>query len=120
MLLLIFIEKKEPKTLPTFILNDILIDSLKSFTFIEDNTIPVYPNKNILGITGELILDCYAGTCTYQEEHFSEEERCDEDGDNCYTAEYSWTETETKIDLYCSIQCYNTGNSECKCSGTNA
>ena len=120
MLLLIFIEKKEPKTLPTFILNDILIDSLKSFTFIEDNTIPVYPNKNILGITGELILDCYAGTCTYQEEHFSENERCDEDGDNCYTAEYSWTETETKIDLNCSIQCYNTGNSECKCSGTNA
>ena len=70
MLLLIFIEKKEPKRRPTFILNDILLDSLESFTFIEDNTIPVYPNKNILGITGKLILDCYTGTCTYQEEHF--------------------------------------------------
>ena len=116
-ILIIIITIKRPKPLETYELNDILITTLESFDFIENKTIPQYPNNNLLGITGKLILDCYTGTCIKEIEHEEKVKICDEE-DNAHDCEYvekTWFESKPVIDLYCSEQCYQTGEDNCNC-----
>ena len=112
-LLIIFIRIERPNLRNEYKLTDISIIGLESFDFIDDKTIPEYPYDN-LGITGNLILDCYTGICIHEIFHEEIEEDCDEDSCSYYDA--SWTEYKKIIDHDCSEQCYETGNDECNCS----
>ena len=112
-LLIIFIRVKRPDLRGQNKINDISIISMESFDFIEDKTIPEYPYDN-LGNTGQLILDCYTGTCINQIYHQDIWLKCDPDSP-CETVDDSWTEHRAIIDHDCSEQCYKTGNIICRC-----
>ena len=112
-LLIIFIRVKRPDLRGQNKINDISIISIESFDFIEDKTIPEYPYDN-LGNTGQLILDCYTGTCINQIYHQDIWLKCDPDSP-CETVDDSWTEHRAIIDHDCSEQCYKTGNIICRC-----
>ena len=118
-LIISFINKKKPESLKTFFFSDIYIDSLIDFAFIEDKTIPEYPNYNILGITGKLKLDCYIGFCSYEKEGFIEIEYCEPGGDDCETHWEEETFLESTIERSCSEHCYKTGGHNCTCKYHN-
>ena len=118
-LIISFINKKKPESLKTFFFSDIYIDSLIDFAFIEDKTIPEYPNYNILGITGKLMLDCYIGVCSYEKEGFIEIEYCEPGGDDCETHWEEETFLESTIERSCSEHCYKTGEQNCTCKYHN-
>ena len=111
--LIIIIRVKRPKKYSEFKVNDATLFGLESFNFTYYNSTPEYPSDN-LGFTGDLILDCYTGTCTRTIYHRNVWEYCDSD-DDCYDVDDSWTENKKIIDYNCSEQCYLTGKEECVC-----
>ena len=113
-ILIILIRVKRPNLRSEMKLNEISITGLKSFDFIQNKTIPEYPEDN-LGNAGRLILDCYTGTCIHDILHTDYSVYCDSD-DSCYTEDEFWMEYRPTIDHYCSEQCYEIGNDECNCS----
>jgi len=112
-ILIILIRVTRPKKRSQFPIEDISIIGLELFDFIEDKTIPEYPNDN-LGITGKLILDCHIGYCTQEIFHEVYKIYCDDDND-CYEGNESWTEYIKIIDHNCSEQCYEKGENDCRC-----
>ena len=109
------INDKKPEQREEHFPPDVSINGLESFNFIEDKTIPEIPLSG-LGSTGNVILTCYAGTCTEEIEHKQTETNCDEDYDLCRDVEESWTEYRKVIEHYCSKQCFDIGGSKCQCN----
>lgn len=81
---------------------DIIITGLKSFNFVEFSSRPRYfPSDTNLGLTGNLYLDCYTGTCYKVTKETKEV--CDYD-DDCETIEIFHNEND--INKACSEQCF--------------
>ena len=112
-LLIIFIRIKRPNRREEYRLTNISIIGLESFDFLENKTIPEY-HYDILGITGNLRLDCFTGICIQQIFHKSTGKFCYED--YCEYYGNSWTEYKRIIAHNCSEQCYETGNNKWNCN----
>ena len=113
-ILIILIRAKRPKKYSEFEVNDVRLFGLESFNFITYNSTPEYPSDN-LGYTGDLILNCYTGTCTKKFFHRKKWIFCDID-DDCYDeTDENWTRYNAIIDHNCSEQCFNTRKKECYC-----
>ena len=96
------------KYIPTFF-------GLESFDFIDEISIPEYPHDN-LGVTGNLILDCYKGTCIKDIFHKRYYQYCPDHRSPCEYVDESYTEHRPYIVRDCSEQCYNFNIDECNCT----
>ena len=112
--LIILMTVKRPKKYSEARLQDKNIMGLESFNFVQDKEIPEYPHDN-LGLAGQLILECYIGTCIKEIYHKNIKTYCDYD-DYCYDVDEGWYEYRPTIDHDCSEQCYVFGKKECNCS----
>ena len=107
---------------------DIDIAGLKSIKFIKNKSKPIYnPKESNLGYAGELIIDCYVGTCTKQNTLSGTERICSkspyDDDTDCVDGPYNITKYENIIDFNCSSECFeikgknqNSFSSSSKCS----
>ena len=78
---------------------------LESFDFIDEISVPEYPHDN-LGITGNLILDYYTGTCIQDIFHKIYDSYCPDHKSPCQDVDRSYTEHRPCIIRDCSEQCY--------------
>ena len=88
---------------------------LESFDFIDEISVPEYPHDN-LGVTGNLILDCYTGICIKDIFHKRYDRYCPDHKSPCQDVDRSYTEKRPYIIRDCSEQCYNFNIYECNCT----
>ena len=96
---------------------EIPILALESINFTQDKIKPkYYPNIPNLGLTGELILDCYSGLCAEEKWRTKTKEICEEDdeGDTyCYDKDFLEKYYEDRIDYNCSFECFELKGNTC-------
>lgn len=104
-----------------FEMNNPYIDlsGIKSFSFDYYSTYnPSFnPNNSNLGQTGELILDCYKGNCTYEIEYECQKQNCkyDEYGNkDCETINDKCRNYTSYIEELSSVYCKSTSGRSCQ------
>jgi len=97
---------------------DIDLTGLKTFSFTRESDLEYSLSISNLGTTGNLYLNCYAGTCYYKKTYKCTKTRCygSDDDERCEDYETTCTDIESQKEHSCSNQCRKSGLSSCDSS----